>query len=259
MIEAGVRRLGVGSIIGRTFGIFFRHIASVLVLCFFPTLIGLILSTLVLWGDLLPSAAVADFTDGRFFARFVPAVLIETALNGVTTALVLQLAYDTTMNRRPRLGRYVGPALRVAVPIAVLSLVSGLLVISGLVLLVIPGLWVNAVFSVVVPAVVIEKVGLGGLRRSAALTKGFRWPIVGASLVILICVVLLDSAASFLVGLWGYQSLGASPLWLVPTVFEAVFSALGYGLFGISAALIYARLREIRDGVGVDDIVAVFD
>lgn len=43
-------------------------------------------------------------------------------------------------------------------------------------------------------------------------------------------------------------------------IFLAVtLATLTYGLIGIAIALIYARLREIKDGVGVDDLSAVFE
>ena len=258
MREPKTQKLGVGVIIGRSFGIVFRHFPSVLVLCFVPTLAGLMLSSLVLWGTLLPFEPELDFTDGRSILRVVLSILVESALNGVTTALVVQLAYDTVLDRRPHPGRYVGPALRVAIPVAVLGLMVGLVVVAGLVALVIPGLWVYAVFFVIPPVIVIENVRFAALQRSAALTRLYRWPIVGALVLILFCVGLLESAGGFLVSLVGAELLLALPLWTAIVV-EAFFSALGYGLIGIATALIYARLREIKDGVGVDDIVAVFN
>ena len=40
---------------------------------------------------------------------------------------------------------------------------------------------------------------------------------------------------------------------------SALLSGLGYGIMNISLALIYARLREIKEGVNVDQIASVFD
>jgi hypothetical protein len=39
----------------------------------------------------------------------------------------------------------------------------------------------------------------------------------------------------------------------------ALISGFSYGLSGIGAALVYARLRDIKEGVSVDKLAAVFD
>ena len=46
---------------------------------------------------------------------------------------------------------------------------------------------------------------------------------------------------------------------LVATLSYAAFTSVGTGLLSILTALIYARLREIKEGVSVDQIAAVFD
>ena len=42
-------------------------------------------------------------------------------------------------------------------------------------------------------------------------------------------------------------------------VIIAALSGMATGLLSISVSLVYARLREIKEGVGVADIAAVFD
>ena len=131
--------------------------------------------------------------------------------------------------------------------------------VLGLVALIVPGLWVYAVFSVMPAAVVIERIGFSGLGRSAALTKEYRWPIIGASLLILIMNAVVGAIAVFKVGLLA-GVLGSSGVALVIlAVTLATLSGIGYGLSAISVALIYARLREIKEGVSVRDIATVFD
>ena len=45
----------------------------------------------------------------------------------------------------------------------------------------------------------------------------------------------------------------------VSILLYAAFTAVGTGLLSILTALIYARLREIKEGVSVDQIAEVFD
>ena len=177
----------------------------------------------------------------------------------MTIALLVQLACYAKLERPLKPRSYISPALAVAVPIAILGLLSGLLMVLGLVALIVPGLWVYAVFSVMPAAVVIERIGFSGLGRSAALTKEYRWPIIGASLLILIMNAGVGAIAVFAVGLLA-GVLGSSGVALVIlAVTLATLSGIGYGLSAISVALIYARLREIKEGVSVRDIATVFD
>ena len=70
---------------------------------------------------------------------------------------------------------------------------------------------------------------------------------------------VVGAIAVFAVGLLA-GVLGSSGVALVIlAVTLATLSGIGYGLSAISVALIYARLREIKEGVSVRDIATVFD
>ena len=53
-------------------------------------------------------------------------------------------------------------------------------------------------------------------------------------------------------------SLGTVTIILL-TILTAFLATFTYGLIGMAVALIYARLREIKEGVGVDNLAAVFE
>ena len=124
--------------------------------------------------------------------------------------------------------------------------------------LILPGIWVYGVFAVTVPALVIERVGFGAMRRSAELTKEYRWPVIGTMVVIFIAAMALNLIPTTIVGLLLTGSLGTVTIILL-TVLTAFLSTFTYGLIGIAVALIYARLREFKEGVGVDNLAAVFE
>ena len=96
-------------------------------------------------------------------------------------------------------------------------------------------------------------------RNVSTATSFEAFMIVGALIVIWIIIYLLQLVAGFafgsVAGLFGGGTVGL----LAFGVFASLLGAIGYGLGGISVALIYARLREIKEGVGVDEIAAVFD
>ena len=130
----------------------------------------------------------------------------------------------------------------------------------GTLLFVVPGLWLYGVFSVVVPAIVIDGAGFGAIRRSADLTKDYRWPIIGTLVLVFLCVMLLSIVLSFVFALFGGNPLeeALSPTpgpWLI---FEAVLNAVAYGWTSVAVAMIFARLKEIKEGVSVSDLADVF-
>jgi hypothetical protein len=137
--------------------------------------------------------------------------------------------------------------------------VVGILVGVGFLLLVVPGLWVLAVFSVTPVAVVIERAGFGGLGRSADLTKGYRWPIVGANILIMIIAAAINFIAMFVIGLIIVPLGGNVTGTLIGVLGLGIITSVANGLAAILISLIYARLREIKEGASVRDIAAVFD
>jgi hypothetical protein len=249
--------LGVGAIISDSFSILMRHFLSVVMLAIVPTLIGLVISGLMIGWDVTMGLGEPVLLDAADFIPFGLSIIVQVATYGISTALLVQLAYAAKLDEPLRLGDYVGPAISAALPITILSIAVGLLMVIGLVALIVPGLWIYAVFSVMPAAVVIEKVGFGGLGRSAALTKDYRWPILGAIILMGIITAVITNLAVYLAGLI-IASMGSTGL-IVGVLAIAALTAVGGGLSSISVALIYARLREIKEGASVRDIAAVFD
>ncbi|SDR19509.1 hypothetical protein [Pseudovibrio sp. Tun.PSC04-5.I4] len=245
--------LGVGAIIGESFSIFIKHLIPIALLALVPSLLNLLVSGALIGVDVVLGTAVPDLSTSFGIGAFGMTFVLQISFYSLTTALLVQLAYDAKLGRRIQLGRYVAPAIRAAVPITILSLIAGVLAGVASIALFIPGLWVYAVFSMIAPAVVIERVGFGGLGRSADLTKEYRWPILGLLILIGIFIGIFQFVAGFAADLTvGSGQFVATLAYLIP-------STLGAGLTGVSVALIYARLREIKEGVTVDQIALVFD
>ena len=245
--------LGVGAIIGESFSILFKYFLQVIIIGFVPSLIGILISGALIGFD-ATLGGEPELNDASSAIAFVLTLIVDIVVYTITTALLIQLAYDAKLQRPVQLMRYFGPALSAVVPLAILSIVAAILTGLATIAFLIPGLWVYAVFSVMAPAVVIERAGFAGLGRSANLTKEYRWPIVGAIILIIICSVLINVVATFLIGLLG----SAGGVFLAAILF-AVLMTIGTGLGSILIALVYARLREIKEGVSVDQIAAVFD
>ena len=251
--------LGVGGIVSNSFSILFHNIIAVMIVAFIPSFIGLLLASAMNGASATLGLTVVDpFASGTAMTIIV-GVILQLAIQGLTIALLVQLAYDAKLDRPVTPIAYISPALKAIVPIVVLSLVIGILVGIGFMLLIIPGLLLYAMFCVTTPAIMIERVGFGGMGRSASLTKGYRWPIIGVLILLGICTFGLTIITSFIVAaivpIIGLNVVGLG----IGLLLSALMAGLTFGLSGIGAALIYARLRDIKEGVSVDKLAAVFD
>lgn len=249
--------LGVGSLVTESFSILFSNLVKVIIIGFVPSLIGFLLSGALVGFDVALGTSSGDIpTSGSFVANILSAI-VNMLVYSITTALLVQLAYDAKLNRSIEVGRYLGPALSAIVPLAILSVVVGILATIGFLFVIVPGLWIAGVFAVVAPVVVIERAGFGGLGRSATLTKEYRWPIVGALVLAIICSMIINIVAVLLIAIVG--SLGGTFGVIIAVILFAAISTIGAGFVSIVIALLYARLREIKEGISVDQIVSVFD
>ena len=244
--------LGVGAIIGDSISILFGNFIAVMTMALLPTVVGLLISAVFVGWNVALGMSTPGFTDAGGVISFVLSILIDLVVYAISTGLLVQLAYDAKLGRPLQIGKYISRALSAALPIAVLSLVAGIVVGIALIAFIVPGLWAYALFSLMPAAVVIEKAGFNGLERSVDLTKQYRWPIVGALVVVIICALLINVVGGFIMAFAG----GAM---VINAVILALMTAFTSGLGGIAIALIYARLREIKEGISVDQISAVFE
>lgn len=258
MSETSVERqkesLGIGQIIGGTFETLRGNIVAVALLGGIPSLISLLL-TWVLFGE---GFVTGDFTEGPtdlpagiFISVFLLSVL-SFAIYGFALALFVQLARDFKLAQPVQPMRYVEAALASVVHIVVVTFIISLLASIGFALLIVPGLWVYAVYFVAIPAVVIERAGFGALGRSISLTKEYRWPIVLLMIIGGIIAIVISMVGTLLAE---FVPGGV----IVDLIVSTVVYAITYGFFGIMMFLIYARLREIKEEFGEEDLVSVFE
>lgn len=259
--------LGVGSIIGESFSIFFRKIITILMIAIVPSAIAFLLSGTLQGWDVMTGASLPDFSSTSYIVSYVASLVIGMAIFGMIIAMMVQFAYDAKLGRPANLGAYFSNGIKHLLPIVVLTIVFYIATSILSLALIVPGLWLAAALFVYVPAIVIDGSGFGGLGRSWRLTKGYRWPLVG--LVIVTMLVLIIVMAVLVGGLTvgvlgtGFADFGSTdvglgtilPLFLI----QSVGNAIAYGFGSVVVALAYARLKEIKEGVGIDGLMSVFE
>lgn len=290
--------LGVGSVVGGSFAIFFRRMPLFILLAFVPLLVTQLLTSSLtgalvgsLWGGPGPVGMSGPGIVATIGIMGLTWLLSALALT-VAIGFIVQAAYDARLGRSVRLSVYFRTGMRrmailligSLLALLIIAAASGVLSVPGYwilsrmplsprltwvisMVLSLPGLWAWVVLSVVVPVVMIEGAGLGALRRSAGLTAGYRWPVLGTLVILALCSALMTlavQAGSMALMFWLLPKLlGPQGLFMMfglvgGALLQSTVTAVGYGLTFVGIALIYARLREIKEGASVESLAEVF-
>lgn len=272
----------VGRALSRSFSIYFRNIVPFGLLALVVSAPTYVYQILVGPGD--EFAATADLTE--YWSQFSVEPLVVFIVSFLLSNLVMAaLVYGTIQNLKgenagfgecfakgialmlPAFG--VGVvyllvlalvALVVAVPggivIGLLVYATGVTVLYflGVPVVLVPIIYVMVMLYVTLPVAVIERAGIGSLKRSAALTNGYRWRLF-ALLILFVCIGGAVGAALYLLGLTGESSSNFTGGMVTQWGLSGVISAFS----AVMTAVIYHDLRVAREGVDSDQIAAVFD
>jgi len=248
----------IGNVISTTFSVLARNFVPFLLIAIVIA-IPYFLVTYIASGT--PPLNQSQVSQGHvFYSYFARVSSVSYWLSIIPQRLTLSLvaaalAYGTFQDLRgvkKTAGELAKHGLGSLVPVALAAMVYSILLTIGVLLLVVPGVILAIALWVYVPAIVIEKAGVGGsFRRSRELTKGYWWPIFALNLIafaIVIGLEVVESIAlrmpiSVLVHHWAIF-----PLQVVYMIVAAVMSAVGY-----------YYLRAHKEGVAIDEIAKVFD
>lgn len=246
--------LGIGAILSESASLLLSNFLAACGIALIPIAIGALISAAAFGVDMALGQNPAPSIDSSFFISFGLSFLIQLIAYSLATAMLVSFAYDVKLGRPKNLSSYVNGVVGNLVPLIVISILTYVLVMAGTTLLVLPGLWLYAVFSLIVPVIVVERAGFGAMGRSAELTKDYRWPIVGLLIVMFIVIVIISAIFGFIIGFIN-ALIGGQVLLLILNV---VTSTVGFAFGCIMVALLYARLRELKEGVSVDHLADVF-
>ena len=172
-------------------------------------------------------------------AAGIALVLLFWALSILYQGMVVELVQDVQDGRRDH---SVGQLLRsvdpVFWPLVGVSILFGIGVAIGFVLVIVPGLILLVIWSVVAPVTVLERPGVfAAFRRSRELVRGNGWNVFGV-IVIVFVIVFVISIAVGIAGS-GLGSVGRALLqWAVNSAIAPVAA--------LSASVLYFALRGTR-------------
>lgn len=263
-------RLGIGAVIGDTFSVFFRRFLQVTILGMLPTLLAGLFSFWVI-SPLL-------FDQGTRYLAVALNATVSMIGAGIAAALVIRYTFDARSGRRMRFGNYFSSTAQVLGPLTVCSVVTGgAIVVAGLafiapammtgslimvLVMAVPAilvtLYIATLWAAVTPAIVIERAGFAALSRSPALTRNYRWPCFAAILIVVVIGSLYSEATNAFMGYMHNPEIGISATNFIQNALRTVFAGILAGFLGVFSATLYARLREIKEGISVEDLAEVF-
>jgi hypothetical protein len=220
------RQVSVGDTLNRVFAIYGSQAGVLLPAAFWIFLV----------------AAIVDGLVGANLALFPLVIVVSTIAGTLYQGMVVGLVRDLQEGKEhPSVGELLGYATPVLLPLIGAGLLSGIGVGIGMVLLIVPGLFLLTIWAVIAPAIVIERSGVfDAFRRSRELVRGHGWPVFWAIVV----AFLISFAGSLVFGAIA-NSVSDGPL--VRIVFGALASTITAPIGALVAGVLYYRLLELSN------------
>jgi hypothetical protein len=212
-MEASARRIDVGRVISETFSLYGSNAA---------TLLG---SAFVVFA--ISGAVQAVLRDEGGLVLLLLASIVSLIANALYTGFVVELVADVRADGRRDFtaGQLFSSARHAIAPLIGAGILAGIGITIGLILLIVPGLILLTIWSVISPAIVVERRGvIESFGRSHELVRGQAWPVFGA---ILVAFVITAVAAAIATAIGAGIGLGGLiVLLIVVGILTAPISAL---------------------------------
>jgi hypothetical protein len=171
--------------------------------------------------------------------------LIVAAIGTIATywfqGMVVEAARDILDGRRDHsVGSLVRAAVPVIGPLVVAGILAGIAIGIGLLLLIVPGLFLLTIWAVLAPVIVVErKDAMSSFGRSRELVRGHGWQVFGVIVILFLLQFLVTGVIQALANSVADSVVGYSVADLVVRLLVAPLSAL-------AAAVLFFELKNIR-------------
>lgn len=248
-----LRPLSVGEMLDGGFRLF-RARFGTLMLCVLVPVVPLTILATALQASVDENAfdinTTATSDSGTALAGTLVGGLIQFAAAALAIAACFRAISAAYLGEHADAGESLRYALGRLVPLLVCYVILILIVVLGLVLLIVPGIFLAVKLSMAFPALVFERTGpLASLGRSWTLTKGHFWRTFGTLLVVfLITFVLQLVLAGIAGGILGASDSGELAVAIVLTLVNLLTLALTYPLWAAVVSVVYYDLRVRNEG-----------
>jgi hypothetical protein len=254
-------KLEIGHVTNATFGVVSRNLLTLVVLASMGAVPQLLMELVLLR---VPPMATLFSLHGfaATTADFLYAQAQATLYSAITTlvnAAFAQAVIADLNGRRAPFGECLRAAFSDLFSLFGLAITSHIAVTLGSFALAVPGILLSLAWAVIVPVRVVERTGFRQtFERSAELTRNNRLAIFGLGVIYTVALgVLIFSLLGVLgFGLTGIVQAVKSPAYLIGTSIVGIFAGI---VFGTGTAVIYYELRAAKEGIGPQELAAVFD
>lgn len=210
-------------------------------------------------GQTISSEASPDAMWGRAAVMLVTFV-VNMAASAIATVMFTFAVVSESHERKAKVRESIRAALPLILPVTGFSVLWSLGVTIGSLLFLIPGLILVAMWAIGVPVLVVEDTGvIEAFGRSRELTKGHRWPIFGA--LLLLAFIYYGALLAFGNSLGGSEAMvtaAASGQFTILAIFGAIVGSLFYLAWGLLSPAIYTELRRSNEGADIEGLERIF-
>jgi len=233
---AHIRPRSATEIIDASFRFYRAHAGDLLVLC-----------VLLLVPPALLSAVVSGFM--VYVVQFIGNLMFLVCQGAIAVLVAAAIEQDRALSAGETL-RALGDR---AGSVIIVSIMSGIIILIGAVLLVIPGIIAAVWLMVATPVAAIEgRRNSDALGRSRELVRGQFWHVLGTTLLGWVIVMVLVFGVALTLGvLFGLVGV---PERLTEMLFGLLFAPL-FPLVGVAVSLLYYDLRVRNEGADVAAMV----
>jgi len=221
----------LSGVLSEAWTLYKRHARHLLTLAFVVYVVASLLEA-VLTGLLGVFGALLAAIVSLIAAFLLQAALVK-AVDDVRDGTADMSLKDTLNAARPHIGRVAGA-----------SILAGIAIGIGLILLIAPGLYLLTIWCLIVPVIVLEGAGVGAaFGRSHELVRGHGWNVLG----VIVLVILLLLGVGIVLGL----ILAALPDGVQQFVSGIISGTLTAPYIALVLTLSYFRLRQVHGASGV--------
>ncbi|HWP26335.1 MAG TPA: hypothetical protein VNL39_08340 [Xanthobacteraceae bacterium] len=241
--RVGAGDFRVGRVFDRTTAIYSRNFLPFSLVALISSLPPLLLGARA--GDPTPMMAQSMLSG-------LVIVLLSVAFALLSQAILVYAAFQDMRGRAVNLSESINVALVRFLPILGLAIINAFGIGIGLMLFIIPGLILLTMWFVGVPACMVEQLGpWQSLKRSSQLTKGHRWKLFGAILLVYLAAAIISQVITLV-----FTAVAGFFIGLVATL---AWNTVWGAFFATFVVVTYYELRSAKEGVDVEQIAAVFD
>ena len=232
-----------GSVLSRTCSTLFRNPTVFFGICFIAQIPNFFLNYYF----------QSTSSDEKISAAVIVIALISGVLSMLAQGALSYAVYQTLLGKKVTIGESISRCSPQLGTLLVASFFVTVGVGLGYLLFIIPGIMWSCKWAVTVQACVVEKLDpKESMDRSADLTDGYRMTIFFLTSVTILINQLVERVAPFIFWL-------IFPQKEVAILLSNIFLVIPIAFNSVMVAVIYYWLREVKEGVGVDALVNVFD